>query len=111
MRISDWSSDVCSSDLLLKRKFRDQSNRVLMQLCLVTEVVCVKFCKLAVMVLVMRLCVVRFSSARAVRPYCGSGWLRASFRGFRRRVRGPGAGSWGRWGISDRHRFAAGFPH
>src|SRR3546814_8101737 len=31
-------------------------------------VVCVKFCKLAVMVLVMRLCVVRFSSARAVRP-------------------------------------------
>src|SRR3546814_1224260 len=32
-------------------------------------VVCVKFCKLAVMVLVMRLCVVRFSSARAVRPY------------------------------------------
>src|SRR3546814_459863 len=106
MRISDWSSDVCSSDLRLNRKvvvtrhegvryprpdadfadlacingkIRQRIPYLDLEVPTVrhatgtrsafAQVVCVKFCKLAVMVLVMRLCVVRFSSARAVRPY------------------------------------------
>src|SRR3546814_1856039 len=88
MRISDWSSDVRSSDLravgiapvIVKRLMRHSHspcedrhhsycahspvpNGSGSSDCGVAAmVVCVKFCKLAVMVLVMRLCVVRFSS-------------------------------------------------